>query len=239
MEKINLERFKIYRLSNIIALIYRILLKSDCLRYILYKIKYGKKLQCHYTSTIEKHSIFEGANRIYKHVYYSGELGFGSYIGAYSELKANIGRFTSIAPNVRCNTGIHPIATPYATTSPMFYSLKKQNGYTFAKYQNFNEFKKYVEIGNDVWIGENVFLSGGIRINDGAIILAGAVVTKDIPCYAIAGGIPAKVISYRYDAETIKFLLNIKWWEKDTIWLDKNWLLLNNIEKLKEYFQKR
>jgi len=52
-------------------------------------------------------------------------------------------------------------------------------------------------IGNDVWIGRRVMVMPGVRIGDGAIIAAGAVVTKDIPDYAIVGGVPAKVIRFR------------------------------------------
>ena len=52
-------------------------------------------------------------------------------------------------------------------------------------------------IGNDVWIGRRVMVMPGVRIGDGAIIAAGAVVTKDVPDYAIVGGVPAKVIRFR------------------------------------------
>lgn len=52
-------------------------------------------------------------------------------------------------------------------------------------------------IGNDVWIGRRVMIMPGVKIGNGVIIAAGAVVTKDIPDYAIAGGVPAKVIKYR------------------------------------------
>ena len=57
--------------------------------------------------------------------------------------------------------------------------------------------EKDVTIGNDVWLGANVVVIPGIKIGDGAIIAAGAVVTKDIPAYAIAGGIPARIIKSR------------------------------------------
>ena len=99
----------------------------------------------------------------------------------------------------------------------------------------FNEMKEVVNIGNDCWIGENVFLVGGINIGDGAVILAGAVVTADVPAYAIVGGIPAKIIKYRYDENTIQLLQKFKWWNKDISWLKENWELLCNIEQLKEY----
>jgi acetyltransferase-like isoleucine patch superfamily enzyme len=52
----------------------------------------------------------------------------------------------------------------------------------------------------------------GVKIGDGAIVAAGAVVTKDIPPYAIVGGIPAKIIRYRFEPEKIQYLLNSKWW---------------------------
>ena len=51
-----------------------------------------------------------------------------------------------------------------------------------------------VIIGNNVWIGDKVTITKGVHIGDGAIIAANAVVTKDIPAYSLAGGIPAKVI---------------------------------------------
>ena len=52
-------------------------------------------------------------------------------------------------------------------------------------------------IGNDVWIGRRVIVMPGVRIGNGAILAAGAVVTKDVPDFAIVGGVPAKVIRYR------------------------------------------
>ena len=56
---------------------------------------------------------------------------------------------------------------------------------------------KPVVIGNDVWIGTRVIIMPGVKIGNGVVIGAGAVVTKDVPDYAIVGGVPAKVIKYR------------------------------------------
>ena len=56
---------------------------------------------------------------------------------------------------------------------------------------------KPVKIGNDVWIGQRVMIMPGVKIGNGVIIAAGAVVTKDIPDYAVVGGVPAKVLKYR------------------------------------------
>lgn len=75
------------------------------------------------------------------------------------------------------------------------------------------ELNKPCYIGNDVWIGRGVMIKNGIKIGNGAIIGAGAVVTKDVPDYAIVGGVPAKIIRYRFDENTIKLLLESKWWD--------------------------
>lgn len=66
-----------------------------------------------------------------------------------------------------------------------------------------------IVVGDDVWIGTNAIILSGVSIGQGAIIAAGAVVTGNIPAYAIVGGVPAKVIKYRFSEEIIKELLNI------------------------------
>lgn len=185
-------------------------------------------------------------SKIHPYATFHGSLGMGSYIGCHSNLSARIGRFTSISNYVVCNAGIHSYQAPFATTSPCFFSLNpnhSQCGSTFATEQLFDELRLVdrehgiaVNIGNDVWIGEGVFLVGGINIGDGAVVLAHAVVTKDIPPYAIVGGVPARILRYRYDEETIKFLLKIKWWNNSADWFKQNWRLLSDIEKLKEYY---
>ena len=93
-----------------------------------------------------------------------------------------------------------------------------------------------VSIGYDCWIGEGAFLKGGVKIGNGAVVLAHAVVTKDVPDYAIVGGVPAKIIKYRYDNETIKFLQKIKWWNNERERFKSHWRLLIDIDKLKKYY---
>ena len=95
-----------------------------------------------------------------------------------------------------------------------------------------------VFIGNDVWIGCHSIIKPNVHIGDGAIIGANSVVTKDVPPYAIVAGVPAKIIKYRFDAETIKKLLDLKWWNfpyqilKENIELFQKELSKDSIEKM-------
>ena len=73
--------------------------------------------------------------------------------------------------------------------------------------------KEECVIGNDVWIGSGVTINRKVHIGNGAILASGAVVTKDVPDYAIVGGVPAKIIKYRFPQETIQRLLKIAWWD--------------------------
>ena len=61
-----------------------------------------------------------------------------------------------------------------------------------------------VVIGDDVWIGVRAIILNGVTIGRGAVVAAGAVVTKDVPPYAIVGGVPARLIRYRWDPQTIQ-----------------------------------
>ncbi|EGT0664110.1 transferase [Citrobacter werkmanii] len=69
-------------------------------------------------------------------------------------------------------------------------------------------------IGHDVWIGTGVTVLRGVRIGNGAIIGANAVVTKDIPDFCVAVGVPARVIKIRLPEATIKKINSSKWWDK-------------------------
>ena len=137
-------------------------------------------------------------------------LGGYSYIAKNSTIShCEIGKFCSIGPNFCCGLGIHP--TNGISTAPMFYSTAKQNGTTLCEKGKTSEAKQTV-IGNDVFIGANVTVLDGVTIADGAVIGAGAVVVNDIPPYAIAVGVPAKVVKYRFDETTIETLLEKQWW---------------------------
>lgn len=205
------------------------------LHYLILKWKWKNKVIFDRTNYIGMDAIFEGANKLAPFASFEGTMGYGSYIANRSVIDGSIGRFCSIGPDVNVNRGIHPLFTNFATLSPMFYSTSAlQTGVTFAKRQMFLERKPPITIGNDCWIGQGVFFAGGVAVGDGAVVLAGATVVSDIPPFAVVGGAPAKVIRYRYDDETIKYLLRVKWWNRDISWLRNNWELLTDIERLKK-----
>lgn len=217
--------------------------------YLYYRRKFGKLCRFWYSSHLSYRCEFEGMNMVCRHSSFYGRMGLGSYIGSDSHLNADIGRFCSIAKGVTCVNATHPMREPFATTSPLFYSLensKNPERTTFADRQMTEEFRYAdkereidVIIGNDVWIGQKATIIGGVKIGDGAVVLANAWVTKDVPPYAIVGGTPAKPIGYRYDEETIAFLLQAKWWQHDRKWFEKHWELLCDINALKKYYKEK
>lgn len=206
----------------------------------------GDKLMFSQYTYISKNCKFEGRNIICKGTTFSGSLGYGSYLGDNCNLNAEIGRFCSIGPGCHYINQSHPYKAPFVSTSRQFVSMSgRSGGKTFTKHQVFDEFLFFDKerglinkIGNDCWLGADVTLIGGVEIKDGAVVLANAVVTKDVPPYAIVGGVPAKIIGYRYDEETIALLQRTHWWTMDEQWLDEHWDLMVDLEKYKKYFQK-
>jgi len=161
--------------------------------------------------------VFSSYNRIYRRAFIrSSNLGRMSYIAEGTSIGfANIGAFCSIGPNVAMGgLGWHP--TDRLSTHPAFYSSRLQAGTSFVDANNGLDNEKelpHTNIGSDVWIGAGSIVLDGVTIGDGAIIAAGAVVTKNVPPYAIVGGVPAQVIRYRFDIDTITALLKWRWWE--------------------------
>lgn len=134
-----------------------------------------------------------------------------TYIANNTDIvNATIGRFCSIADF--CRIGLPSHNPSLLSTSPIF-TIARNAAKTSWVDKDVADFEsKHVTIGNDVWIASHALIMGGLTIGDGAVIASGAIVTKDVPPYAIVGGIPAKVIRYRFSPEIIDQLLKLKWW---------------------------
>lgn len=199
-----------------------------------------------YQSFFEQHNIFTTGSAEIRHrfkdnarftvskfaqiepycVFFAGNTfhTMGSFSTSFSALPANtiIGRYSSIAPNVRRMNGNHPIhrfttsMITYLNPAPPFDKYYEDTGTNFERVKNEADLTNNgaIVIGNDVWIGQDVLITTtGVTIGDGAIVAAGSVLTKDVPPYAIVGGVPAKVIKYRFDQSTINKLLALQWWQ--------------------------
>lgn len=152
---------------------------------------------------------------IRKHV----SIGRATYISPDTTIESNvtIGKYCSLAPGIFIAPGEHYI--DFATTHPVLFNSLWRKKLGIKEKRNYvNKIGKFEErtiIGNDVWIGLHAIIMRGVKVGDGAVIAAGAVVTKDVPPYAIVGGVPARVIKYRFEKKKIEKLIEMKWWDKE------------------------
>jgi len=169
-------------------------------------------------STVETNFVLAGVHlgrgvilrrgvKVYKNV----RIGDYTFVNEDTRIDPNtvsIGKYCSISHGVKIGLGPHPVS--FFTSSPFFYSpsrgLVKEKGY--------DELEQGgpTVIGNDVFIAANAVVLAGVIVGDGAVVAAGSVVTKDVPPYAIVGGIPARVLRYRFDDKIIQRFLRVKWW---------------------------
>ena len=131
-------------------------------------------------------------------------VGAYSYVGHESYLtKAVVGRYASIGPRVSVGLGEHRLDR--LSTSSHFY------GDWAAQYEQLTSGD--CRIGHDAWLGVGSVILRGTTVGLGAVVGANAVVTRDVPPFAIAVGVPAKVIRYRLNPRQIEIVQSSSWWE--------------------------
>ena len=147
------------------------------------------------------------------------KIGLMSYFSGNSTIigdhKLEIGSFCSIASDIYIVTAdiSHPTVYPSTYNFRGNKRLVLENMQLDVSLSPEKEIKYNVKIGNDVWIGRDVTIMNGVKLGDGSVIGTKALVNKDCEPYGIYGGVPAKLIRYRFSQNIISQLLDLKWWE--------------------------
>lgn len=192
---------KLYKIFLLIAVIPYKLLKKVFLHYYhlvgLYYFKYKwRQLNTHNFTSVSKPFDLKRV-RVGKMTY--GQLNVMSYHDIDTTL--TIGNYCSIAGNVKFFLdGEHCVDT--ISTFPFKYYYTDSDEVD-------NVTKGSIVVGDDVWIGHSATILSGVTVGQGAVIAAGALVCKDVPPYAIVGGVPAKVIKYRVSEKLREKLLKL------------------------------
>jgi len=194
------------------------------------KKQLSEKPTIHSSSRVE-HSNLGAWTDIGPHtVVEESTLGDYSYIdGDALVIYSDIGKFCSIASHVRINPGNHPM---WRVTQHHMTYRSAQYGFGETDDEEFFNWRRAhrVTIGHDVWLGHGVIVMPGVSIGTGAVVGSGAVVTKDIPPYMIAAGVPAKQIRERFPDDIQKKLQDSAWWDWDRTTLEERFEELTNLE---------
>ncbi len=138
-------------------------------------------------------------------------LGDYSYVVSdCSIMSSEIGKFCSIAAQSRLNPGNHPlerVALHHFSYRSAAYDMGSDDDDFFAWRRDHP-----VTLGHDVWIGHGAVVLPGVQIGTGAVVGAGAVVSRDVPPFAIAAGVPARMLRFRFTQRQIDQLLDLAWW---------------------------
>jgi len=158
-----------------------------------------------------------------------------SYVGEYARIcRTTVGKFCSIASSIDIGTGSHP-TRGFVSSHPIFYLARPRAGWNMCREDRRVEHRQ-TTLGNDVWISSGAIVRDGVSVGDGVIVGAGSVVTKDLSPYGIYGGVPAKLIRWRFEPEQIEFLLRFRWWDRPVDWLSTHCDCMHDIDDFMAQF---
>jgi phosphonate metabolism protein (transferase hexapeptide repeat family) len=145
--------------------------------------------------------------------YENVELGDFSYTGPYCFLQnAVVGKYANIAAAVRIGPTMHPMDRPtlhHFTYRRRMYDLGERDDEEFLGKRR----ASVARIGHDTWIGHGAIIMPEVTVGDGAVVGSGAVVTRDVPPFAVAVGVPARRIRDRFAKELAEAMSRIAWWD--------------------------
>lgn len=140
-------------------------------------------------------------------------LGDYTYVMNDTDLMyCTVGRFCSIASHARLNPSNHPMWRP---TLHHFTYRSAQFGFAPEDDEAIFAWRRAdaVRLGHDVWVGHGAIVLPGVGVGNGAVIGAGAVVTRDVPSFAVAVGVPARVLRPRFAPGIAEAMERIAWWD--------------------------
>lgn len=175
----------------------------------------------------------------------SVKVGKGTYgsVMLFNDLRERvlvIGNYCSIAENIVFIMG-HDHNLSCVSTYPF-------NAVAIGECNSEATSKGDIIVSDDVWIGYGATILSGVHIGQGAVVAAGAVVTKDVPPYAVVGGVPAKVIKYRFEQPVIDYMLTLDYGSLtedlirehvDDLYTEIDGMELEEVKKLFAWFPKK
>ncbi|MFC0407897.1 LbetaH domain-containing protein [Roseomonas elaeocarpi] len=146
---------------------------------------------------------------------------FGAFSYSWTPVppRFTAGRYCSIAGGVRFPGAEHPVGA--LSTSPVFYDRKasfvaaamEDMGYGSPWGKMPFKDKPFPSIGNDVWLTAEAALGPGVHVGNGTVVMRAAMVTRSLPAYRLAGGMPATADKLRFDGDLGDRLLATEWWQ--------------------------
>jgi acetyltransferase-like isoleucine patch superfamily enzyme len=124
----------------------------------------------------------------------------------YSTTRLIVGNYSSIS-------GHYLLGGQHSVEQVTTYPMRINFGVDGAGEDGVPVARDDIRVGSDAWTAYGAWIQAGVTIGDGAVVATGALVTKDVPPFAIVGGVPAKVIRYRHTEEQRAALLELRWWD--------------------------